>query len=251
MNSRQERFSHALQFEVAHTCLEAIGRTGGFALAGSGAIREHELISRPTEDVDLFTTHEFRPEFQNSIDRARVGLEARGFTVEVIQRLEEFCRLRVEADNGQETLVDMAMDWRENPPTVLDVGQVLALDDAVRSKVLALYSRGEARDFLDVAAVVEHGWQGARLLELAEAGDPGFDRNHFAHRLREVVFVDLREVEPYEVTREELEAIQRRLVGWADAITQGNKSTTRNVVPPQPWDEPGVFPGNGGIGPSF
>lgn len=47
MSSRQERFSHALQFEVAHTCLEAIGRTGGFALAGSGAIREHELIKSP------------------------------------------------------------------------------------------------------------------------------------------------------------------------------------------------------------
>ncbi|MEZ0492542.1 hypothetical protein AB2L28_09865 [Kineococcus sp. TBRC 1896] len=27
----------------------------GFVLAGSGAIREHAMIDRPTEDVDLFT----------------------------------------------------------------------------------------------------------------------------------------------------------------------------------------------------
>lgn len=43
----------AIQREVARVALAA---TEGFALAGSGAIREHGIIDRPTEDVDLFTT---------------------------------------------------------------------------------------------------------------------------------------------------------------------------------------------------
>lgn len=42
----------AAQREVARIALAAVD---GFALAGSGAIREHGVIERPTEDVDLFT----------------------------------------------------------------------------------------------------------------------------------------------------------------------------------------------------
>ena len=43
------------QRRIARLALEAAGDEAGFALAGSGAIREHGLIDRPTEDVDLFT----------------------------------------------------------------------------------------------------------------------------------------------------------------------------------------------------
>lgn len=43
------------QRRVARLALEAAGEDAGFALAGAGAIREHGLSDRPTEDVDLFT----------------------------------------------------------------------------------------------------------------------------------------------------------------------------------------------------
>lgn len=36
--------------------LEAAGSEVEFALTGSGTIHEHGFISRPTEDVNLFTT---------------------------------------------------------------------------------------------------------------------------------------------------------------------------------------------------
>jgi hypothetical protein len=39
---------------VARIALDSVE---GFALAGSGAIREHGVIDRPTEDVDLFTAN--------------------------------------------------------------------------------------------------------------------------------------------------------------------------------------------------
>ena len=42
------------QREVTRIALSGIAGFG-FALAGSGAIREHGVIDRPTEDVDLFT----------------------------------------------------------------------------------------------------------------------------------------------------------------------------------------------------
>lgn len=43
---------------LRHVTRVALAEVGdqGFALAGSGALREHGFVRRPTEDVDLFTT---------------------------------------------------------------------------------------------------------------------------------------------------------------------------------------------------
>ena len=41
--------------QVAEAALAAVEGTS-FALAGAGAIREHGLIDRPTQDVDLFAS---------------------------------------------------------------------------------------------------------------------------------------------------------------------------------------------------
>lgn len=54
-----------VQREVARV---ALGGTDGFALAGSGAIREHGIIDRPTEDVDLFTSPDVAA-FATAVDR--------------------------------------------------------------------------------------------------------------------------------------------------------------------------------------
>ena len=42
-----------IQRELAKIILGSLAEDG-FALAGSGAIREHGLINRPTQDLDLF-----------------------------------------------------------------------------------------------------------------------------------------------------------------------------------------------------
>jgi hypothetical protein len=42
------------QREITRMALRSLDGTS-FVLAGSGAMREHGLVDRPTEDVDLFT----------------------------------------------------------------------------------------------------------------------------------------------------------------------------------------------------
>lgn len=54
-----------MQREVARIALAGVD---GFALAGSGAIREHGIIDRPTEDVDLFTASQDEAEFSTAVD---------------------------------------------------------------------------------------------------------------------------------------------------------------------------------------
>ena len=141
------------QREITRIALAGIG-PAGFALAGSGAVREHGLIDRPTEDVDP------------------------------------------------------GVDWRERPPVTLDVGPVLSLADATGNKVSALFSRGAARDYLDVDAIRRAGaYSDEELVAAAAERDPGFDLAMFAHQLDAVRRATPTDVVRYGVSSEQLEQV--------------------------------------------
>ena len=145
------------QRRIARLALEAAGDEAGFALAGSGAIREHGLIDRPTEDVDLFTVQQAETRFGTSLDRIIAALRAVGYTVETRRRQDTFAQLTIVSAQGHSTGMDLGVDWRAHPPVRLEVGPVLAIEDAVGNKVGALFSRAETRDYLDVDAIRRSG----------------------------------------------------------------------------------------------
>ena len=78
------------QRNIARLALQAAGAHSGFALAGSGAIREHGLIDRPTEDVDLFTVQGAVQEFGPALDRIVHGLHEAGYKIDVHERRDSF-----------------------------------------------------------------------------------------------------------------------------------------------------------------
>lgn len=157
---------------VAKVALAA-AHAEGFALAGGNALAAHELLSRPTQDVDLFSPE---PGGTGRVLEAVVaGLQADGFDVHVVRGSAEpgtdFAQLHVSRD-GATTQLDLGRDWRAHHAVTLDIGPVLHLDDAVGAKVTALLGRALARDFIDVAAALSR-YPRQRLLELAFQRDPG------------------------------------------------------------------------------
>lgn len=139
---------------VAQLALAAAA-SEGFALAGGNALAAHGLLSRPTQDVDLFS-----PQPGGAVrvlPAVRAALEADGFDVQVTRGSAdegaEFAQLHVSRD-GQTTQLDLGRDWRAHEAVALDIGPVLHLDDAVGAKVTALIGRGLARDYIDVAAAL-------------------------------------------------------------------------------------------------
>lgn len=64
----------------------------GFALAGSGAIREHGVTSRPTEDVDLFTSRGSVEGFSRAIERSKEALLENGYQVVEARRADQYPR---------------------------------------------------------------------------------------------------------------------------------------------------------------
>ena len=117
--------------------------------------------------------------------------------------------------------LSLGVDWLAQDPVMLDIGPVLSPDDAVGNKTSALFSRGEARDYLDVDRIRRSDrYTDEQLLELAERADPGFDRKWFAHRLLAVDRLQQREVEPYDVTPQQLENTKTRCRSWGQHLQE-------------------------------
>lgn len=207
-----------MQRDVARIALSDAADSG-FALAGSGAIREHGLTQRPTADVDLFTVMSAQDKFSTAVESIRERLEEAGYEVDVPRQSESFTRMVVSSRLGLQTELDLGIDWREREPVTLEIGPVLAVEDAVSNKIAALYSRGETRDFLDVDSIRESGrYTDRELLEMAAASDPGFDESMFAERLKMADRIEPFEVAGYGVNTAELAAVKSRCKDWAQNI---------------------------------
>lgn len=204
----QDSRDAAAQRTVARIALDSVE---GFALAGSGAIREHGVIDRPTEDVDLFTANADEEAFSVAIDHVTARLRSSGCEVELTRRAEHFARLHVVTAEGVQLDVDLGVDWRQDEPVRLAVGPVLSLDDAVGAKVGALYSRGEVRDYLDVDSIRQSGrFSDEQLLAAAADRDPGFRLDMFLWRLDGARRISPDDVERYGVPADQLAALQSR-----------------------------------------
>jgi hypothetical protein len=201
--------------ELARIGLAAVGRYG-FALAGGYALAAHCLIDRPSEDVDLFTNHLELEEFTEAITQAYAQA---GHAVEVVRRAELFARLLVGGDDP--VRVELAYDWRGNRPALLDIGPVLARDDAVAGKMLALWGRGQTRDYIDVhAALVSGAYSETELLGLAARADDGFDSADFARMLAAVDDRPDSSFTDYGLDRAGIDALRGLLLAWSRRIAQ-------------------------------
>nr|WP_254071889.1 nucleotidyl transferase AbiEii/AbiGii toxin family protein [Rathayibacter sp. VKM Ac-2857] len=115
--------------------------------------------------------------------------------------------------------MDLAVDWRSSAPTSSDVGPVLSVEDAVGSKVVAIYGRTEARDFLDLDSIRRSGrFSDAELLRLAAERDDGFEAGMYARQLGAIERIREERFAEYGVNGEELAAVRRRILEWADII---------------------------------
>jgi hypothetical protein len=144
----------------------------GFVLAGGAALVATGLTERPTKDVDLFGS-----DLTTGIVIAADALEAachnRGWTTQRLQDNSTFRRLVIEGLDD-EVLVDLAVD---SPPlgtlTITTVGPTYSLNELAARKLLALFDRAEARDFVDIHVLSER-FDLDQLLELAARLDAGF-----------------------------------------------------------------------------
>ncbi|MGQ4507415.1 nucleotidyl transferase AbiEii/AbiGii toxin family protein [Dermabacteraceae bacterium CCM 9519] len=167
---------------IAKTMLEALQETT-FVLTGASALMEHGLISRETKDVDLFAANNSGMHIPDAIEPVRTALAKIGAEVEIERELPEFVAGKIRYAN-YEIGFDLGIDWRAYPPVNMEIGPVLDIRDSAGSKVAALYSRNELRDYMDVASIVLSGrWTPAEVLALGKNNDPSIEEEQLAATL--------------------------------------------------------------------
>jgi hypothetical protein len=183
-------------------------------------VQARGFLDRPSEDVDLFTTTASEEHFSDSLAAVVRAYEADRLDVTMTMANPGFARLQVtDPTTGTTAKVELGIDWRAHPPVTLAIGPVLHPDDAVANKVCALYSRAQARDFIDVDAILRSGrYTGDELLALAKEHDPGFDEDMFVLALRAIRRLPVAEFIPYKVENTEAHALIERTVRWADEL---------------------------------
>lgn len=150
------------------------------ALAGGAALIVRGIVERPTRDLDFFATS--AEEINRLLPALEASLRESGLKVQRVQVADGFARLLVSSE-VETTTIDLTWDARRFPLEQTEGGAILANEELAADKVLALFGRAAARDFVDVAALASrYGFE--RLCGLAAEKDPGFDRSVLADMLR-------------------------------------------------------------------
>ena len=192
----------------------------GFALAGGFALQAHGLVERMSEDVDLFTDRWDEVSFAAAVDVLCAAYRDLGLEVCIARRGATFARLRIDDTATRETAsVDLAADSRTNPTVYLSFGPVLDERDAVASKVGAVFSRGEARDYLDLAGILASGrYDRDELVRLGAQADGGFTTELFAQALAAVDRFPDEEFTAYGVDADHIASVRASMRDWSRAI---------------------------------
>ncbi len=159
----------ALQQRVA-AIVATLPEAEQFALAGGAALVLARVVDRETRDLDFFGPS------ADDVDALTVAVEAAlgqaGMEVRRERVSHGFARLIV-SDGVEATEVDLATDARIRPTQAGPYGPMVALEELAADKLLALFDRAQARDFIDVDALVDRfGLE--RLCALAAEKDHGF-----------------------------------------------------------------------------
>jgi hypothetical protein len=210
-----------LQREVAVIALRAAARHG-FALAGGNALIAHGIIDRPTDDVDLFSDQETgvaaaAQAVEDALREAGFQAERRdrtGGLEDLFEGMSEgLAEWIITAPDGQQTMLQIAHFDRNHGPVTMDVGPVLDLEDLAGWKTVALVSRVEPRDYVDMAAALEH-YTVDQLISFAKRLDPGLDDRDFADAGRQLDQMPDRVFTRYRLGQQDVVRLRKRFTGW-------------------------------------
>ena len=178
--------------DVAVIALRAAGKHG-FALGGGNALIAHGIVRGPPRTWTCSPTRTTacrRPPGRSgtALPEAGYAVERRDLTgglAEVFDGMGDgLAEWIVTAPGGAQMMLQMAYFDRGRRPVTMDVGPVpdlpvLHLEDVIGSKVCALASRVEPRDYVDTAAALGR-YTVDQLIGLARRLDPGLTDRGFA-----------------------------------------------------------------------
>ncbi|MCC5477091.1 nucleotidyl transferase AbiEii/AbiGii toxin family protein [Streptomyces sp. NPDC059680] len=206
--------------EPHHRLLADVVTAGGpygLVLAGGYALQAHGLVARPHANLDFAT------ESSEGMDRiaAAVGaaLEARGRQVRTGAVSALTAQLTVtDPPTGEPCALALHKEAFWQPPDLTAYGPALSLEDAVGTKIRALYDRGAAVDLIDArAAATRFSLPDLEELGRRHAHDP-FDLPTLQSRLTGTDFYSDVDFLRYGLQEAEVTALRAWAQQWSDDI---------------------------------
>ena len=192
-------------------------RDKGYALAGGNALSHHGIGNRESDDIDLFT-NQMNEDVGETVNDVQAAFEEQGYSAEIVRQYPAHARIEVSKGN-EKAQIDLGKDYRSKPPVESAVGPVISVEDAVGSKVGSIYTRGEAKDFVDVDAAMQAGYSTDHLLQLADAREASpIDRPMFASLLDDAQRIPDAQYAEYGLSPEETAGLKERMGAWANQI---------------------------------
>lgn len=230
-----------LHRQVAAIALQAAARHG-FALGGGNALIQHGVISRPTQDVDLFTDQEAgvlaaAGAVEAALCAAGFGAERQDMTAGLAGIFpgmgEGLAEWIITAPDGEQMALQLAYFDRAREPVVTDVGPVLDLEDVVGGKVCALASRAYERDYLDTAAALGRFSPG-ELIALARRLDPGLEGRDFAEAAQRLDQMPDSAFTAFGLTQRDVARMRERFAAWPRDAAVADSETAKDTRTVQP-----------------
>lgn len=151
-----------------------------FYFSGAMALSAYYLHHRLSEDIDIFCPVENL--IPVAAQKFAQRLSQENIEVDIIRSFGSFWEALLKRD-AEEIRIQLAYDtpFHLADFSFYDGLNVHSLDDLATGKLLALFTRAEERDFIDVYLLVqEKGYTIKRLVELAKEKDPGVDEYYLA-----------------------------------------------------------------------
>lgn len=186
-------------------------RTQDFFLTGGTALAAFYLLHRRSEDLDLFTLTESAITLVPSIVNAvTVDIGASLTSITVSPFFHRYLLQR----SGEGVVVDFV---REVAPQIVHeksrFGDIIvdSLEDIAANKICTVLGRSEAKDFIDLYFLHQHGVDIKKAVQWARKKDSGVSAATLAYVLNEVTFHRIPEYVLKPVTVEELNAFLAQL----------------------------------------
>jgi Nucleotidyl transferase AbiEii toxin, Type IV TA system len=206
----------------------------GLVLAGGYAFRAHEILHRPSQDLDFATSDETPlPEIAEHV---RVAFQSAGYHVELVEATGRYARLTLRPPGSEEEL-EMDLLKEALDPNVITVRvtavasiRALSLEDTVGLKARAWHDRFVIRDIIDLHAVAST-FSYIDLERLARRHDPELDLETILDHLAGVSVFPDEDFAIYDLDELEIADLRRWVTGWYDDLAHRLAAETTDEPP--------------------
>jgi Nucleotidyl transferase AbiEii toxin, Type IV TA system len=195
----------------------------GCCWRGGYAFRAHEILHRPSQDLD-FATRDVTP-LPEIAEHVRQAFQSSGYGARLVEATGRYARLTLRLpESGDEIEMDLLKEALEPSFATIQIAssasvRALSLRDTVGLKARAWHDRFVIRDIIDLHAVAS-AFSYTDLEALGRRHEPDLDLEAILDHLAGVSVFSDEDFAEYELDETRIADLRRWVTGWYDDLAR-------------------------------